>query len=68
MVGSLMTGHGKRETGGDRPGILPLLEDGDVYVLVSFYVTTGGFTVTHRASLAVTVVPQAVPLAFRGYV
>jgi len=59
-------GRRKRVTGwGDRPGILPLLEDGDVFARAFPYVTTAGFTVTERVSFAVTVMPQAPPLDVR---
>ena len=62
------TGVRKKGFQGDRPGVLSPLDDeglrSRVYLHPHFY----GFTVTQRASLPVTVSPQAVPFAVRGYV
>ena len=66
MAGSLFLGAGKRVLPGDRPGILSLPEDGDSPGGMNPVPDGYGFTVTQRASFAVTVMPQAVPLTFRG--
>ena len=59
-------GREKRKHGEDRPGILSHPEDGDARARASPYVTTAGFTVTQRVSLALTVMPQAPPFAVSG--